>query len=69
MAVYRSFRRRESLSVTPVRAFDQIRGANRRALAWVKENLGPLLARPATALAGPAIVNLGIGDAPIAGCQ
>ena len=31
--------------------------ANRRALAWIEENLGPLLAEPAKAVAGPVIVH------------
>jgi hypothetical protein len=31
--------------------------ANRRALAWIEQNLGPLLAGPASAVAGPVIVH------------
>jgi hypothetical protein len=31
--------------------------ANRRALAWIDDNLGPLLIGPATAVAGPVIVH------------
>jgi hypothetical protein len=37
--------------------FEQAEEANRRALAWIDENLGPLLAGPATAVAGPVIVH------------
>jgi len=37
--------------------FEQAEEANRRALAWIDENLGPLLAGPATAIAGPVIVH------------
>ena len=31
--------------------------SNRRALAWIDQNLTPLLAGPATAMAGPVIVH------------
>jgi hypothetical protein len=31
--------------------------SNRRALAWIEQNLTPLLAGPATAIAGPVIVH------------
>ena len=37
--------------------YEQAEEANRRALAWIDENLGPLLAGPATAVAGPVIVH------------
>jgi hypothetical protein len=37
--------------------YEQAEEANRRALAWIDENLGPLLAGPATAIAGPVIVH------------
>jgi hypothetical protein len=33
------------------------RESNRRALAWIDENLGPLVATPATATAGPVIAH------------
>src|SRR5262249_3657628 len=37
--------------------YEQAEEANRRALAWIDENLGPLLAGPASAVAGPVIVH------------
>jgi hypothetical protein len=37
--------------------YEQAEEANKRALAWIDENLGPLLAGPATAIAGPVIVH------------
>ena len=47
-------------TVTAIGIFDNHAGAeesNRRALAWIEQNLGPLLATPATAVAGPVIVH------------
>ena len=47
-------------TVTAISLFDkfqQAEEANKRALAWIDENLGPLLAGPATAVAGPVIVH------------
>ena len=35
----------------------QAEEANKRALAWIEQELGPLLAGPATAMAGPVIVH------------
>jgi antibiotic biosynthesis monooxygenase len=37
--------------------YEQAEEANRRALAWIDQNLGPLLAEPAKAVAGPVIVH------------
>jgi hypothetical protein len=37
--------------------YEQAEEANRRALAWAEQNLSPLLAGPATAVAGPVIVH------------
>jgi hypothetical protein len=37
--------------------YEQAEEANRRALAFIDESLGPLLAGPATAVAGPVIVH------------
>lgn len=37
--------------------YEQAEEANRRALAWGEQNLSPLLAGPATAVAGPVIVH------------
>jgi hypothetical protein len=37
--------------------YEQAEEANKRALAWIDENLGPLLAGPATAIAGTVIVH------------
>jgi hypothetical protein len=31
--------------------------SNKRVLAWIEQNLTPLLAEPATAIAGPVIVH------------
>src|SRR5258705_4516223 len=47
-------------TVTAISLFNNFAGAeeaNRRALAWIEENLGPLLVGPATAVAGPVIVH------------
>ena len=47
-------------TVTAISIFEDYAGAqesNRRGLAWAEENLTPLLAGPATALAGPVIVH------------
>ena len=47
-------------TVTAVSIFDSHAGAeesNRRGLAWIEENLTPLMAGPATAVAGPVIVH------------
>jgi hypothetical protein len=47
-------------TVTAVSIFDSYAGAdesNRRAVAWIEENLTPLMAGPATAVAGPVIVH------------
>jgi hypothetical protein len=43
-------------TVTAISVFNNFAGAeeaNRRALAWIEQNLGPLLVGPATAVAGP----------------
>ena len=37
--------------------YEQAEEANRRALVWIEQNLSPLLAGPATAVAGPVIVH------------
>ena len=37
--------------------YEQAEEANKRALAWIEQELGPLLAGPATAMAGPVIVH------------
>ena len=37
--------------------YEQAEEANRRVLAWIEQNLSPLLAGPATAIAGPVIVH------------
>ncbi|MFZ2105129.1 MAG: antibiotic biosynthesis monooxygenase, partial [Roseiarcus sp.] len=37
--------------------FEAAEESNRHALAWIDENLGPLLAGPVTAVAGPVIVH------------
>jgi hypothetical protein len=37
--------------------YEQAEEANKRALAWIEKELGPLLAGPATAMAGPVIVH------------
>src|ERR1700760_3393106 len=47
-------------TVTAISLFNNFAGAeeaNRRALAWIEQELGPLLAGPATAVAGPVIVH------------
>lgn len=47
-------------TVTAISLFNNVAGAdesNKRALAWIEENLSPLLAGPATAVAGPVIVH------------
>jgi hypothetical protein len=47
-------------TVTAISIFNNHAGAeeaNRRALAWIEQNLTPLLVGPATAVAGPVIVH------------
>ena len=47
-------------TVTAISIFNNHAGAeesNKRAVAWIEENLAPLLAGPATAVAGPVIVH------------
>ncbi|WP_050631045.1 hypothetical protein [Bradyrhizobium viridifuturi] len=47
-------------TVTAISIFNNHAGAeeaNRRALAWIDDNLGPLLVGQATAVAGPVIVH------------
>jgi len=47
-------------TVTAVSIFNDYAGAeesNRRGLAWIEQNLAPLLTEPATAVAGPVIVH------------
>jgi len=47
-------------TVTAISLFNNVEGAeeaNRRALLWIDQNLGPLLAGQATAVAGPVIVH------------
>jgi hypothetical protein len=47
-------------TVTAISIFNSYAGAeesNRRAIAWIEQNLAPLLAGPATASAGPVIVH------------
>lgn len=47
-------------TVTAISIFDSFAGAeesNRRALSWIEQHLEPLLAGPATAVAGPVIVH------------
>ena len=47
-------------TVTTISVFSRVEEAeesNRRALAWIDENLGPLLVGAATATAGPVIVH------------
>ena len=47
-------------TVTAISIFNNYAGAeesNRRALAWIEQNLTPLLVGPATAVAGPVIVH------------
>jgi hypothetical protein len=47
-------------TVTAISLFNNFASAeeaNRRALAWIEQNLGPLLVGPASAVAGPVIVH------------
>jgi hypothetical protein len=47
-------------TVTAISVFNSVEGAqesNRRALAWIDKNLGPLLAESVTATAGPVIAH------------
>jgi hypothetical protein len=47
-------------TVTAISIFNDYAGAaesKKRALAWIEQNLTPLLAGPATAMAGPVIVH------------
>jgi hypothetical protein len=47
-------------TVTAISIFNNVEAAeesNRRALAWIDQNLGPLLAGPVSAVAGPVIVH------------
>jgi hypothetical protein len=47
-------------TVTAIGIFNNFEAAeesNRRALAWIEQNLGPLLTGPVTAAAGPVIVH------------
>jgi hypothetical protein len=47
-------------TVTAISIFDNYEAAeesNRRGLAWIELNLGPLLSGPVTAIAGPVIVH------------
>jgi len=47
-------------TVTAISIFNDYAGAaesNKRVLAWIEQNLTPLLAGPATAMAGPVIVH------------
>jgi hypothetical protein len=47
-------------TIIAISVFNNYTGAeesNRRALAWIEQNLTPLLAGPATAIAGPVIVH------------
>lgn len=47
-------------TVTAISLFNDFAGAeesNRRLLAWIEKNLGPLLDGPTTATAGPVIVH------------
>ena len=47
-------------TVTAISIFNNFSGAeesNKRGLAWIEENLAPLLTGPATAVAGPVIVH------------
>jgi Antibiotic biosynthesis monooxygenase len=47
-------------TVTTISVFNSVEGANesnRRALAWIDKNIGPLLLGPATAASGPVIVH------------
>jgi hypothetical protein len=47
-------------TVTAISIFESYQAAeesNKRGLAWIEDNLGPLLAGPASAVAGPVIVH------------
>jgi hypothetical protein len=47
-------------TVTAISIFNDYAGAeesNKRALTWIEQNLSPLLASPAVAIAGPVIVH------------
>ncbi len=47
-------------TVTAISVFNDFAGAeesNKRAMAWIEKNLGPLLDGPASATAGPVIVH------------
>ena len=47
-------------TVTAISIFNNFAGAeesNRRGVAWIEQNLAPLLIGPATAVAGPVIVH------------
>ena len=47
-------------TVTAISIFNNFAGAeesNRRGVAWIEQNLRPLLTGPATAVAGPVIVH------------
>jgi hypothetical protein len=47
-------------TVTAISIFNNFAGAeesNKRVLAWIEQSLTPLLAGPATAMAGPVIVH------------
>jgi hypothetical protein len=47
-------------TVTAISIFNNVEAAeesNKRALTWIERNLGPLLAGPVTAVAGPVIVH------------
>jgi len=47
-------------TVTAISVFNNVEAAeesNKRALAWIEQSLGPLLAGPVTAVAGPVIVH------------
>jgi hypothetical protein len=47
-------------TVTAISLFNNFAGAeeaNKRALAWIEQELAPLLAGPASAVAGPVIVH------------
>jgi hypothetical protein len=47
-------------TVTAISIFNNVEAAeesNRRALVWIEGNLGPLLAGPVAAVAGPVIVH------------
>jgi hypothetical protein len=47
-------------TVTAISIFDDYASAqesNKRALAWIEQELAPMLVEPATAVAGPVIVH------------